>query len=315
MVSHLPQGAHNTTQTNTTEETQVCYQHTMCLLSQRHAYSLTLQMTCRRTRTKTTLHLFLRFAFTHAKTNTQRRVALTLIWRGAAFQSRWFLHVSTAMGATGLQQTSVLVMVVGGVGECEMRWGGGEGGSASVYSGGGPTPEWKALRQSRWSCNTSWSMLPPALLCFVFSSCLLAPAAVGETHCYLFFTRGSNIYDIDIHFIVVRFVCISGVVKVSCFAWKHITSVYECVNDVSGLQALFFAYLNGKCVSFISIHVCVCARACVWERQTRVLCTCSCTSLGGGDCLVASLLAWQVFRVMGATGCQCDHVVCQEQDT
>lgn len=139
-MSHLPHCAHNTTQTNTSEETGVLSTHRVpsvsetCLLTN-------IQMTCRRTHTKTTLHLFLRFAFTHTKTNTQRRVVLTLIWRGAAFQTRWFLHVSTAMGATGLQQTSVLVMVVGGVGECEMRWGGGEGGSASVYSGGGPTPE------------------------------------------------------------------------------------------------------------------------------------------------------------------------------
>lgn len=46
-----------------------------------------------------------------------------LIWRGAAFRSRWLVHVSVATGATGLQQTSVLVMMGGGVGRrrCS-RW-------------------------------------------------------------------------------------------------------------------------------------------------------------------------------------------------
>ncbi|KAK5620308.1 hypothetical protein CRENBAI_025474 [Crenichthys baileyi] len=60
------------------------------------------------------------------------------VWRGTAFRSRWYLHVSTAKGATGLQQTSVLEMVVVVLGvrdvEKQKRGGGREEGR------GGPPP-------------------------------------------------------------------------------------------------------------------------------------------------------------------------------
>lgn len=68
--------------------------------------------------------------------NTHKHVALALIWRGAEFQSRWCLHVSTVKGATGLQQTSVVVMVVGCVGEQEMRLVRGWGRERGRWGGG-----------------------------------------------------------------------------------------------------------------------------------------------------------------------------------
>lgn len=61
---------------------------------------------------------------THIKIHTQQQQQRSPIWREAAFRSRWRLHVSTAKGATGLQQTSVLVVVVV-VGEDRRREGRG----------------------------------------------------------------------------------------------------------------------------------------------------------------------------------------------
>lgn len=122
----------HTTQTNTTKGTQVCHRCTRRLLSPRHAYSL--QMA------RTHTHTHSSFSDLHSHTHSP-------IWRGAAFRSRWRLHVSTAKGATGLQQTSVLVMVVVvlGVrdeeGRREEEAGGRGRASASACSGGEPLPE------------------------------------------------------------------------------------------------------------------------------------------------------------------------------
>lgn len=65
------------------------------------------------------------------QTRARALIFSPLIWRGEAFCSRWLVHVSVATGATGLQQTSVLVMMVGGVG------GGSVLGRGSHRLGGG----------------------------------------------------------------------------------------------------------------------------------------------------------------------------------
>ena len=123
-----------------------------CLLTNTHIYKWhadTHAHTHTHTHTHTHAQLDLSsFSDLHSHTHTHKHTRThTPIWRGAAFRSRWRLHVSTAKGATGLQQTSVLVMVVVvlGVRDEEGRRREEEEGrgraSASAYSGGEPLPE------------------------------------------------------------------------------------------------------------------------------------------------------------------------------
>lgn len=162
--------------------------------------------------------------------NTHKHVALALIWRGAQLQSRWCLHVSTVKGATGLQQTSVVVAVVGCVGEREMRlvrrWGRERGSRApaSDCSGATPPPEWKL-------CGKTGDHVIHHIFCGLplrsapVFSCLLAPAAQRRQFKNLWYrqTVPANYFLSHAQNGAVCMLC--GVVKVYYFA--HDFGVYE----------------------------------------------------------------------------------------
>lgn len=73
-------------------------------------------------------------------------------------------------------------------------------------------------------------------------------------------------------------------------------------------QVFSFCRLPESYVCEYCVCVCVCACPCVSVFYAHVV-------LCWGGYAVASLLAWQDYRVMGEIGCQSVHAVCQEQDT
>lgn len=215
--------------------------------------------------------------------NTHKHVALALIWRGAEFQSRWCLHVSTVKGATGLQQTSVVVMVVGCVGGREMRlvlgWGRERGSRAPAFdcSGGTPPPEWKL-------CGKAGDHVIHSIFC----SLPLCSAPFSSPACLLLLLSGGSwrIYDTDRQFLliischmfkVVR--CVCSAVLLRCIALQ-ITLVFMSSNDVQGLRFLSVIYLNHMFASIIFVCVCLCLCVC---RCVLCTCTCSCSFMLRGS--------------------------------
>lgn len=156
--------------------------------------------------------------------NTHKHVALALIWRGAEFQSRWCLHVSTVKGATGLQQTSVVVMVVGCLGE---RRGWFEDGGGKENGGSRPLTALEVLHHlNEKLCGRAGDHVIHHILC-----CLpLCSAPFSSPVCLLFLLSGgsSRMYDTDSQFLLI--ICchlrVCFVALLRCIALLESTLLY-----------------------------------------------------------------------------------------
>lgn len=69
--------------------------------------------------------------------------------------SRWLVHVSTALGATGLQKTSVTPMKASAC-ECVRVW-------TVLCSKGDSLPEWGSGNAARWRCHLSLNLVSPGV--------------------------------------------------------------------------------------------------------------------------------------------------------